>query len=79
MDVPEKYTGCTHIALEITGREEVERNLAVAGIPITETVNLPDGTVFVFVRDSAGNVIEFHRPASHVGADGGGEKYQRSA
>jgi lactoylglutathione lyase len=63
MDVPEKHTGFTHIALEITDRGEVERHLAAAGIPITETVELPDGTVFFFVRDPDGNVIEFHRPA----------------
>ena len=63
MDVPEKHTGYTHIALEITDREEVERQVKTAGIPITETVNLPDGTVFFFVRDPDGNVIEFHRPA----------------
>lgn len=64
MDVPEKHTGYTHIALEITDREEVERYLTAVGIPITETVKLPDGTVFFFVRDPDGNVIEFHRPAS---------------
>ena len=63
MDVPEKHTGYTHIALEITNREEVERQVTAAGIPITQTVNLPDGTVFFFVRDPDGNVIEFHKPA----------------
>ncbi len=63
MDVPEKHTGYTHIALEISDREEVERQLKTAGIPITETVNLPDGTELFFVRDPDGNVIEFHRPA----------------
>ncbi len=64
MDVPEKHTGYTHIALEITDRREVERQLRAAGIPITETVKLPDGTLFFFVRDPDGNVIEFHRPTS---------------
>ena len=64
MDVPEKHTGYTHIALEITNREEVERQVTAAGIPITETVNLPDGTAFFFVRDPDGNVIEFHKPAA---------------
>lgn len=63
MDVPAKHTGYTHVALEITNREEVERQVTAAGIPITETVNLPDGTVFFFVRDPDGNVIEFHKPA----------------
>ncbi len=63
MDVPEKHTGYTHIALEITDPEEVERQLTAVGISITETVKLPDGTIFFFVRDPDGNVIEFHRPA----------------
>ena len=30
---------------------------------ITETVELPEGAVFFFVRDPDGNVIEFHKPA----------------
>lgn len=62
MDVPEKHTGFTHIALEITDKKAVELHLKGAGIPITETVELPDGTVFFFIRDPDGNVIEFHRP-----------------
>ncbi len=63
MDVPEKHTGYTHIALEITDRQEVEQQLSAVDIPITETVELPDGREFLFVRDPDGNVIEFHKPA----------------
>lgn len=62
MDVPEKHTGFTHIALEITDRAEVLEHLETVGIPITETVELPDGAVFFFVRDPDGNVIELHQP-----------------
>ena len=62
MDVPEKHTGFTHIALEITDIEAVQQQLADHGIAITETVKLPDGTVFIFVRDPDGNVIELHKP-----------------
>lgn len=62
MDVSEKHTGFTHIALEITDREAVEQQLAEARIAITETVELPDGAVFFFVRDPDGNVIELHKP-----------------
>jgi len=62
MDVPEKHTGYTHIALEITDRHEALAHLDRVGIPITETVELPDGTVFFFVRDPDGNVIELHQP-----------------
>ena len=63
MDVPEKHTGYTHIALEITDVDAVKRQLTERDIEITETVNLPDGTVFFFVRDPDGNVIELHKPA----------------
>ena len=60
--MPAKHTGFTHIALEINDREAVEKHLAEENIPITETVELPDGTVFFFVRDPDDNVIEFHQP-----------------
>jgi lactoylglutathione lyase len=63
MDLPEKHTGFTHIALEIDDLEAVQQQLAAREIPITETVELPDGTIFIFIRDPDGNVIEFHRPA----------------
>ena len=62
IDVPERHTGFTHIALEITDRQEVVAHLEDVDISITETVELPDGTVFFFVRDPDGNVIEFHEP-----------------
>ncbi|MCH7550834.1 MAG: VOC family protein [Proteobacteria bacterium] len=63
MDLPEKHTGFTHIALEIDDLEAVQQQLAAREITITETVELPDGTVFFFVRDPDGNVIELHKPA----------------
>jgi lactoylglutathione lyase len=62
MDIAEKHTGYTHIALEVDDREEVERQVVAAGISITEAVELPDGTEFFFVRDPDGNVVEFHQP-----------------
>ena len=63
MDLPEKHTGFTHIALGIDDIEAVQQQLAARGITITETVELTDGTVFFFVRDPDGNVIELHKPA----------------
>lgn len=63
MDVPAKHTGFTHIALEVDDLEAVRQQLANREIAITETVELPDGTVFIFIRDPDGNVIEFHKPA----------------
>ncbi len=63
MDLPEKHTGYTHIALEIDDLEAVQRQLADLKITSTETVQLPDGVVLLFIRDPDGNVIEFHKPA----------------
>ncbi len=62
IDVPERHTGYTHIALEITDRKAVLKQLEDLRIPIIETVELEDGTVFFFIRDPDGNVIEFHHP-----------------
>lgn len=72
MDVPEKHTGYTHIALEINDGSLVREQLASHDIAITETVELPDGTVFFFIRDPDDNVIEFHLPARVTGDDGAG-------
>ena len=69
MDVPEKHTGFTHIALEITDRGEVLKHLKNFWMPITESGELPDGAVFFCVRDPDGNVLEFHKPADRD-ADG---------
>ena len=63
MDQTEKHTGYTHIALEIDDLDAVRRQLAACEIDITETVELEDGTIFIFVRDPDGNVIELHKPA----------------
>lgn len=62
-DAEVKHTGFTHIALEIDDRDAVETHLAEMQIQITETVELPDGTQFFFIRDPDKNVIEFHQPA----------------
>lgn len=62
MDEPEKHTGFTHIALEISDAEAVKRQLDEHDIAITETVEF-EGALFFFVRDPDGNVIEFHKPA----------------
>ena len=64
MDVPEKHTGYTHIALEINDRDAVKEQLAVNNIAITETISLPNGAEFFFVRDPDGNVIELHSPST---------------
>ncbi|MCR9095080.1 MAG: VOC family protein [bacterium] len=63
MDDPAKHTGFTHVALEITDADEVQRQLETHSIPITEFVEF-EGARFFFVRDPDGNVIEFHEPAA---------------
>ena len=63
MDLPEKHTGYTHIALEIDDLEAVKHQLAALKINTTETMELPDGAILIFVRDPDGNVIELHKPA----------------
>ena len=65
MDVPQKHTGFTHVALEITDPDAVKAQLAELQIPITETVDLPDGSHFFFVRDPDQNVIELHHPGNN--------------
>ena len=62
MDVPQKHTGFTHVALEITDPDSVEAQLEALGIEITERVEF-EGARFFFVRDPDGNVIEFHKPS----------------
>ena len=64
MDVPQKHAGYTHVALEITDIDAVRKQLDAIGFPITETVELPNGSVFFFIRDPDGNVIEFHCPGN---------------
>ncbi len=66
MDVPEKYTGYTHMALEVTDLESVKINLSNLEIPISGgPIVLPDGVTFMFIRDPDKNVIEFHQPAKN--------------
>ena len=64
MDIPQKHTGYTHIALEVHDLTDAERDVRASGLEITENVELPTGAAFFFVRDPDGNVLEFHQPAA---------------
>ena len=67
MDVSEKHTGYTHIALEVTDLESTQKQLESIGYVITEgPVVTPDGASFIFIRDPDENVIEFHKPVSPI-------------
>ncbi|MBL4789524.1 MAG: VOC family protein [Kordiimonadaceae bacterium] len=58
----EKYTGYTHIALEVADEAKTIRQLRDLGIPLSgEPFTHPGGTSF-FVRDPDDNVIEFTVP-----------------
>ena len=63
MDVPRKYTGYTHFALEVTNAADALKSVQELGIKITGEVEF-EGAKFFFIRDPDGNVIEFHQPAS---------------
>ena len=59
---PVKYTGYTHVALEVTDAESALKSVKELGIEITEEVEF-EGARFFFIRDPDSNVIEFHQPA----------------
>ena len=62
MDVPEKLAGYTHMALEVTDIASVQKTIRAHGIEITEGPStLPNGAIFMFIRDPDRNVIEFHK------------------
>ena len=65
MDVPEKHTGFTHIALEVTDLGAVQAQLKSIGYEVTGgPITTPEGAQFIFIRDPDKNVIEFHQPAN---------------
>ena len=64
MDKPQKHSGYTHVALEISDVEAVEKQLSELGITVTERVEF-EGAKFFFIRDPDENVIEFHRPGEY--------------
>jgi len=65
MDIPEKHSGYTHVALEVTDLDAVQQYLESINYRITEgPIVTPAGASFIFIRDPDGNVIEFHQPAS---------------
>lgn len=64
MDVPQKHPGYTHIALEVTDIQAVKQQLNDMAVELSGGPNtIPDGSVFIFIRDPDENVIEFHMPA----------------
>ncbi len=65
MDIAEKHTGYTHIALEVTDIKSTQEYLESIRCVITEgPMVTPNGASFIFIRDPDDNVIEFHKPAT---------------
>ncbi|CAA0103408.1 Lactoylglutathione lyase [BD1-7 clade bacterium] len=58
MDVAEKHTGYTHVALEITDAASVIEELQKHGIELTGDMMHPTGRS-IFIRDPDRNVVEF--------------------
>lgn len=66
MDVPVKYAGYTHVALEVNDTAAVVKQLNELCIEITEgPVEFPTG-ISTFIRDQDRNVIEFHQPKTTI-------------
>lgn len=61
-DVPLKYTGFTHIALEVSDLDAIQRQLKSLKIEISDgPVNFALG-ISLYIRDPDGNLLEFHQP-----------------
>jgi lactoylglutathione lyase len=64
MDSGVKYPGYTHVALDVSDIQAVQRKIEDLEIRITEgPIWLPDGGIMFFIRDQDRNVIEFHQNA----------------
>jgi len=62
MDIPQRHPGYTHIALDVSDIQSVQRSIEKLQIKITEgPITLPDGGTMFFIRDQDNNVIEFHQ------------------
>ena len=61
MDVPTKYAGYTHVALEVNNLDQVLERLQRASIELSGgPESFPNGGRAVFIRDPDRNVIELH-------------------
>ena len=61
MDVTNKHTGYTHVALEIGNAEQAITELAALNIPLTGDMQHSNGRS-LFIRDPDRNVVEFYAP-----------------
>lgn len=61
MDVREKHTGYTHVALRVPSIEDTVRTLGELGIAITEGPRKLGDGISLFVRDPDRNVVELRQ------------------
>ena len=60
MDIPQKYTGITHIALRVPNILDAIHTLKSCGIPLSGgPARMGEGSISLFIRDPDRNVIEF--------------------
>jgi catechol 2,3-dioxygenase-like lactoylglutathione lyase family enzyme len=67
MDVDEKYTGITHVALTVASLDETRAFVTKSGIEITGSLSFGDMAA-IFIRDPDRNVIELDA-YGHSGGD----------
>ncbi len=72
MDVDEKYTGITHVALTVESLEDAKKFLADKAIKITGSFSFGNMSA-IFIRDPDRNVIELD--AYGTGDSGGSDNY----
>ncbi|WP_150468378.1 VOC family protein [Francisella sp. SYW-9] len=66
MDIDDKHTGYTHMALEVSDMDSIIDKLKKLEITISDgPINLENGTSMLFIRDPDLNVIEFNQPSKY--------------
>ncbi len=70
MDVPEKYTGITHVALTVSSLQEAKDFMAENNIELSGSFSF-GGMSAIFIRDSDRNVIELDAYGSNENDDMG--------
>ena len=59
MDVPQKHTGITHIALQVSSIIDTMKQLDTDNIPLSGgPAKMGEGSISIFIRDPDRNVIE---------------------